>query len=46
MQLAIAKILEIDPDSVAVKATTTENLGFVGTEDGISAYAVVLIEKF
>ena len=45
MQEVLAKVMEIDTDDLAIKATTTEKLGFVGTEDGISAYATVLIEK-
>ena len=41
----LASILELDIDDVSIKATTTEKLGFVGKEEGISAYAVVLIQK-
>ena len=32
-------------DIISIKATTTENLGFVGKEEGISAYSVVLVQK-
>ena len=45
MQQCLAKVLNIDIDLISVKATTTEKLGFVGTEDGVAAYAVVLIYK-
>ena len=41
----IAGILCINIDQVSVKATTTEKLGFVGTEDGVSAHAVVMLRK-
>lgn len=43
MQDVLAKILKIETNSVSIKATTTENLGFVGREEGIAAQAVVLI---
>jgi len=35
----------IDEDQISIKATTTEKLGFTGREEGMSAYAVCLIEK-
>ena len=40
----MANDLEIDINCVNVKATTTEKLGFEGREEGISAYAVVLLK--
>ena len=43
MQEKIAEILNILPGQVSVKATTTEKMGFVGREEGVSAYATVLI---
>lgn len=45
MQKVLANVLDISLDDISIKATTTENLGFVGKEEGISAYAVVLLEK-
>ncbi len=41
----ISEDLEVELDQVSVKATTSEKLGFVGREEGISATAVVLIQK-
>jgi len=40
----IARILEIETSDVSVKATTTEKMGFVGREEGLVAYATVLLE--
>ena len=45
MRKCLANVLDIDYDQISVKATTTEKLGFVGREEGISSYAVVLLEK-
>ena len=45
MQVCLAEVMGIDADDVSVKATTTEKLGFTGREEGISAYATVLIES-
>lgn len=45
MQETIAGILNISTEEVSIKATTTEKLGFVGREEGVVAYATVLLEK-
>ena len=45
MQKVIAACMEVDTDLVSIKATTTEKLSFVGREEGVSAYATVLINK-
>jgi len=45
MRENIAAVLGADIDRVNVKATTTEKLGFAGREEGIAAYAVVLLER-
>ncbi|MBO4802652.1 MAG: 2-C-methyl-D-erythritol 2,4-cyclodiphosphate synthase [Bacteroidaceae bacterium] len=45
MQACLASVIGCDADAVSIKATTTERLGFTGREEGISAYAVCLIEK-
>ena len=45
MQTVIAKILSIAITDISIKATTTEKLGFVGREEGVSCYAVALIVK-
>jgi 2-C-methyl-D-erythritol 2,4-cyclodiphosphate synthase len=45
MKACMAQICGCDEDDISIKATTTEKLGFTGREEGISAYAVCLIEK-
>lgn len=45
MKACLAAIMGIDEDDISIKATTTERLGFVGKEEGMSAYAVALIQK-
>lgn len=45
MKDCLAKVIGCDVDDISIKATTTEKLGFTGREEGISAYATVLIEK-
>ena len=45
MKACLAQVMGVDEDAISIKATTTEKLGFTGREEGISAYAVCLIEK-
>ena len=45
MQQVMAQVIGCNPDQISIKATTTEKLGFTGRQEGISAYAVALIEK-
>jgi 2-C-methyl-D-erythritol 2,4-cyclodiphosphate synthase len=45
MRTVLSSILKIEMDNVSIKATTTEKLGYVGREEGITAYAVALIGK-
>ena len=45
MKRCLAEVMDTDEDNISIKATTTERLGFTGREEGISAYAVVLIER-
>lgn len=45
MQEALSKILNLDKQDITIKATTTEKLGFVGKQEGISVYSVCLLKK-
>ncbi len=45
MKLVLAKCMQIDLPQISIKATTTEKLGFVGREEGVSCYAVVMLKK-
>jgi 2-C-methyl-D-erythritol 2,4-cyclodiphosphate synthase len=45
MQKVIASILSVSVEDVSVKATTTEKMGFAGREEGLMAYATVLLQK-
>jgi 2-C-methyl-D-erythritol 2,4-cyclodiphosphate synthase len=44
MRQRLAEVLNLNPDQIGIKATTNEQLGPVGREEGIAAYAVVLLE--
>jgi len=45
MQEVIASILQVTVEDVSIKATTTEKMGFVGREEGLIAYATILLRK-
>ena len=45
MKRVLSDCMKIDVEDISIKATTTEKLGFVGREEGVSAYATVLIHK-
>lgn len=45
MKACLAEVMEVAADDISIKATTTEKLGFTGRQEGIAAYATVLIEK-
>lgn len=45
MKKCLAEVMAVDEEDISIKATTTEKLGFTGREEGISAYATVLLQK-
>ena len=45
MQLTLAEVMEVESDTISIKASTNEKLGFLGRQEGIVAYATVLIYK-
>lgn len=45
MQTTLAMVMDIDKEDISIKATTTEKLGYVGRQEGVTAYATVLIYK-
>ena len=45
MKRVLASVLEVDEDDISIKATTTEKLGFTGRQEGMAAYATVLIQR-
>lgn len=45
MKAVLAQVMSVSPSQVSIKATTTEKLSFVGREEGVSAYAVALIQR-
>ncbi|MEQ9288450.1 MAG: 2-C-methyl-D-erythritol 2,4-cyclodiphosphate synthase [Cyclobacteriaceae bacterium] len=45
MKACLSEVMQIPEEDISIKATTTEKLGFVGKEEGVSAHAVVLIYK-
>jgi 2-C-methyl-D-erythritol 2,4-cyclodiphosphate synthase len=45
MRSVLAQLMQVTPDHVSIKATTNEKMGFIGREEGVAAYAVVLIQS-
>ena len=44
MRAKLARVMDIEIDQISIKATTEEKLGFTGREEGVAAYAVVLLK--
>lgn len=45
MQACLSEVMEVEEDSISIKATTSEKMGFVGRKEGIAVYATALIYK-
>jgi 2-C-methyl-D-erythritol 2,4-cyclodiphosphate synthase len=45
MQKSLAEVMKISENQISIKATTNEKMGFIGREEGVACYAVVLIEQ-
>jgi 2-C-methyl-D-erythritol 2,4-cyclodiphosphate synthase len=45
MQQCLSEVMGVEPDTISIKATTSEKMGFVGREEGVAAYVTVLICK-
>ena len=45
MKRVLAEVMQVEVDDIPIKATTTEKLGFTGRQEGIAAYATVLIHR-
>ena len=45
MQETLAGVMQVSPDTISIKATTSEKVGFVGRKEGMAAYATVLIYR-
>jgi 2-C-methyl-D-erythritol 2,4-cyclodiphosphate synthase len=45
MRRIVAEIIDASADDISIKATTTEKMGFIGREEGVAAYATVLLER-
>lgn len=44
MRATLSQVMQIDENQISIKATTTEKLGFIGREEGVSVYAVALVQ--